>query len=255
MTCSSAAEVAHDVLHEGTTGGAHGFIIKEVGGPVYAALNADARFYPASTIKLVHFVHALGWIGDGNDPATPVPVYEDGCAADGPAEEARLDDLLEAMMFDSDNAAANALQTYFGLDGLRTTMSAAGMTATRLIHGFGCGGPTNDPANASTALDLAVLLEGLVDGSLVPGAPRLDDLMIDATEAAGFDPDPGFRLLVKEGWYGTTLTVAGIATIPGGPHDTRTLVFAAYTDGADAVDRTFSIISVAAALVSEVASP
>ncbi|MEX0826215.1 MAG: serine hydrolase [Acidimicrobiia bacterium] len=254
MTCGPPAEAAHELLHGGTTGGAHGFIIKEVGGPVHAALHADARFYPASTIKLIHFVHALRWVAQGNDAATPVTIFGDGCDPGAATGEERLDELLHSMMFESDNAAANALQSHFGLDDLRATMSAAGMTATRLVHGFGCGGPANDPANATTAVDLARLLEGLVDGTLVPGPAGFEDLMVDASGSAGLDQSSGIQLLVKEGWYGTTLTVAGIAIVPGAA-GSRTLVFAAYTDGAATVDPSFSIVSVAASLVSSVVAP
>lgn len=254
MTCGPPAEAAHELLHGGTTGGSHGFIIKEVGGPVHAALHADAHFYPASTIKLVHLVHALRWLAQGNDAASPVTIFGDGCDPGAPTGEERLDDLLHSMVFESDNAAANALQSHFGLDDMRATMTAAGMTATRLVHGFGCGGPANDPANATTAVDLTRLLEGLVDGTLVPGSAGFEDLMVDASGSAGFDPSSGIRLFVKEGWYGTTLTVAGIAIVPG-EAGSRTLVFAAYTDGASTVDPSFSIVSVAASLVSSVVAP
>jgi murein peptide amidase A len=255
MTCTEVAAVAHDLLHEGTTGGAHGFIIKEVDGAVHAALHADAGFYPASTIKLVHFAHSLRWIAAGNDAAVPVTVYDDGCAASGPDYEEQLDMLLEAMMKVSDNSAANAIQAHFGLEDLRATIADAGMNATRLAHGFGCGGPANSPANVTTAVDLAVLVESMINGSLLPREqrPLIESLMVDATGAAGFDSALGIEIFVKEGWYGTTLTVAGFAIVPNQGGE-RLFVFAAYTHGAAAVDESFSIVAVPAILLSGIIS-
>jgi predicted deacylase len=250
-TCGPTTRSAHDALHQGTEGGAHGFIVKEVGGPVHAALNADAAFYPASVIKLVHLTHALRWISAGGDPANPVTVHDDGCSGSGPGHVEPLDGLLEDMMLVSDNAAANAIQAHFGLDQLEATISAVGMTNTRIVHGFGCGGPQNDPANRTTSIDLVTLLEGVVDGASAPAAqwPLLESLMVDGAAATGLDPAPGFHVLVKEGWYGTTLTIAGIAIIPS-DSGRRTFVFAAYTDRATAVDASFTIAAVAGTLLT-----
>jgi len=253
-SCTPVTRVAHDLLHAGTTGGAHGFVIKEVGGPVHAAVNADTGFYPASAIKLVHFVHSLGWIAGGGDPATPVTVYDDGCAGGGPGHDEPLEQLLAKTMLLSDNAAANAIQSHFGLQELARTVDDAGMTGTRLVHGFGCGGPANDPANRTTSIDLVRLLEGVADGSAVSPDqwPLAESLLADATAAAGFGPNAGVRVLVKEGWYGTTLTIAGIAFVHTDAGD-RTLVFAAFTDGAATVAPGFSIAGVAGALIAGVA--
>jgi len=246
VTCAGTTGAARALLRDGTTGGAYGFIVKEVGGPVLAALDADRRFYPASALKLVHFAHALAWIAEGGDPTTPVTVHADGCAGTGPGPDVSLDELLERMMRLSDNAAANAIQAYFGEEALALTIATAGMTGTRLVHGFGCGGPANDPANTATAVDLISLLEGIVDGSLVPPSawPMVEATMVDTTSAAGLD-ESGIRVLAKEGWYGTTLTIAGIAVFPTGPP----VVFAAYTDGAQAIGPAFAIAGVAGALV------
>jgi len=255
-TCSPATRAAHDLLHAGTNGGAHGFIIKEVGGRVHAAVNADAAFYPASTIKLVHLAHSLEWIGDGGDPATLLLEHDDGCSGTGPGHEEPLEALLVRMMQVSDNSAANAIQSHFGLEALAGTITDAGMSATRLVHGFGCGGPSNDPANRATSVDLARLLEGIADGSVISPAqwPLAESLLVDATAAAGFEADDGVRVLVKEGWYGTTLTIAGIAFVETAT-GVRTLVFAAYTDGADSVDGGFTIAAAAGTLIAGVIGP
>jgi len=248
ITCAGPTAAAHELVHEGTTGGAHGFIVKEVGGPVLAALNADAGFYPASTIKLVHFAHALEWIASGGDTGTAVSMPVDSCAGTGAGPVRPLDELLRLMMQVSDNTAANAIQAHFGLPALRETMAAAGMAGTRLVHGFGCGGPANDPANTTTAIDLVSLVEGIVDGSIVPSGqwPAVEANLPETTAAAGLE-ESGIRVLAKEGWYGTTLTIAGIAILPG---DGGVLVFAAYTDGADTVDPAFTIADLAGILVS-----
>jgi beta-lactamase class A len=248
MTCGSPAEATHELLHDGTTGGAHGFIIKEVGGPVYAALHADTAFYPASVIKLVHMAHALRTTAPEDHPVAVD--FEDGCRGTGPGVERPVYDLLAAMMQVSDNAAANALQTHFGLDALETTIDEAGMAATRLVHGFGCGGPANDPANRTTAIDLIHLLEAIADGTLVPSDrwSLVEEMMLDVTSATGFDPATGAVVLAKDGWYGTTLTLGGLARIPT-KDGTRTFLFAAFTDGATSVDPSFTILSVARELL------
>ena len=253
-SCTPVTRVAHDLLHAGTTGGAHGFVIKAVGGTVHAAVNADTGFYPASAIKLVHLVHSLEWIAGGGDPATPVAVYDDGCVGDGPGHDEPLGQLLAKMMLLSDNVAANAIQSHFGLEELAGTVGDAGMTGTRLVHGFGCGGPANDPANRTTSIDLVRLLEGAVDGSAVSPDqwPLAESLLVDVTAEAGFGPGDGVRVLAKEGWYGTTLTIAGIAFVQTDAGD-RTLVFAAFTDGAAAVAPAFTIAGVAGALIAGVA--
>ncbi|MEX2419186.1 MAG: serine hydrolase [Acidimicrobiia bacterium] len=250
MTCGPPAEAAHELLHDGTTGGAHGFIIKEVGGPVHAALHADTAFYPASAIKLVHMAHALRTTAPEDHPVAVA--FEDGCRGSGPGVERPVYDLLAAMMQVSDNAAANALQTHFGLDALETTIDEAGMTTTRLVHGFGCGGPANDPANRTTVIDLIRLLEAIADGTLVPSDrwPLVEELMVDVTSATGFDPVSGALVLAKDGWYGTTLTLAGLARIPTEDDGTRTFVFAAFTEGATSVDPSFTILSVARVLLA-----
>jgi len=247
VTCAGPTVAAHDLLHAGAEGGSHGFVIKEAGGRVLAALNADAPFYPASSLKLVHFAHALAWIADGGDPGEQIAMPVDGCTGAGQGPVAPLEDLIDRMMQASDNAAANALQAHFGTDDLARTIESAGMAGTRLVHGFGCGGPSNDPANATTAIDLISLLEGIVDGSLVPASAweRVEATLKDLTGAAGLG-ESTIRVIGKEGWYGTTLTIAGIALRPDG----APLLFAAYTDGAASVDPGFTIAAVAGALVT-----
>ncbi|HSM02295.1 MAG TPA: serine hydrolase [Acidimicrobiia bacterium] len=246
ITCAPPTGVAHEYVQEGTRGGRHGFIVKEVGGPVLAALHADFAFYPASTLKLVHFAHALGWIADGGDPGALIITPVDGCAGTGEGPGRPLTEVLDLMMQRSDNAAANAIQAHFGLPALQETIESAGMVDTRLVHGFGCGGPGNDPSNSSTAIDFVTLLEGLIDGSVLPRSAwtEVTSRMADVTVAAGLEGS-GVTVLAKEGWYGTTLTIAGIALVPGG----EPLVFAAYTDGAAAVDPDFTIASLAGLLV------
>lgn len=246
ITCAAPSEEAHELFHDATTGGFHGFIVKEVGGRVLAALNADAAFYPASTLKLVHFAHALAWIANEGESGIAITTPVDGCAGTGEGPVRPLTELIDLMMQQSDNAAANAIQSHFGLPALVETAKTSGMADTRLVHGFGCGGPANDPANATTAVDLIRLLEGIVDGSVVPASARSEvtSTMTDVTSAAGLEGS-GITVLAKEGWYGTTLTIAGFAFVPGGPP----LVFAAFTDEAEAVDPGFTITALAGLLV------
>jgi hypothetical protein len=171
-----------------------GLRLKRVNGPVLASLQSTTPFYPASTIKVLQHLHAMRWvqIPIPNNPnpliklGTPIPIYDDSCAGAGPSVDESLSLALSAMMKNSNNARTNAVQDYFGQAAINATAhDVVGMSAdTQLNHKFGCGGPTNDPANRATLADLTLLYERVARGELL-GAPHLivfHDLMLNESD-------------------------------------------------------------------------
>ena len=91
-----------------------------------AARWADHVTYPASSIKVVHLLHAIQHTGGGDQGlAFAIPVYGDSCRETGFVELTPLTQLLDATMLESDNDAANSIQTWFGTDALNQTVAAA----------------------------------------------------------------------------------------------------------------------------------
>jgi hypothetical protein len=245
------------------SGGVWGFHAVEVGGPEIASLNPHHAFYPASSIKALQHLAAVEWIVNGPDPEaaldTPVPVSLDPCTAGGATITEPLREVLRAMMIDSDNLRANAVQDLLGRDTINGVAAAAGMDATRVVHRFACGGPANDPANRSTAFDLALLFEGIASGRLLDPPGR--DLFLSflhrdvpgtlggtvAEAAAGLPEGFGVEVSGKAGWWETNLSFAGLVTLPtsrcpgtGG----RTFAVAAFVDGAASVGAGFDVADV-----------
>lgn len=253
-SCSDLTRRVVDVLHDGIIGGTSGFLMKEAGGLVEAARWADVPTYPASSIKIVHFLAVLRLAGDDVAAAFDqvITTYSSSCDASGSTGTARVGDLVERMLIESDNAAANALQAWIGLDTLDATARAAGMVSTRIEHGFGCGGPSNEPANSSTIADLVTLYDGVATGTLLdPGATEvfmasLLDITAVVFDELGLDATPGVRIVAKAGWYDRNLSIGGIAVTPSG-----TFVFGAYTDAPQGIREGFTIERVVAELLRD----
>jgi beta-lactamase class A len=268
-TCAFTSAAGISYLEAEVTGGVAGFRVVRLGGGVVAAHNPERAFYPASSIKALQHLHAVRWVMDQPDPqtalATPIPVYADYCAGAGQSTAESLSAVLEAMMVNSDNQRADAVQDYFGRDAINLTATeVVGMTDTVLAHRFGCGGPANDPANRSTALDLSRLFEqvGLgtvldpegvgIFGSLMLGPPwpSLQAEVADAGEALSLDQgtvdafQEGIDLNYKAGWWNTYLSVGGLLTLPApacAGSQPWTYAFAAFVDGADSVAAGFDV--------------
>ena len=248
----------------GVTGGSYGFHLTRVGGPVLASLHADHSFYPASSIKVLHHVHAVRWAYARPDPraalATPVPVYRDSCSGSGASDLEPLGGVLAAMMRVSDNQRTNAVQDYFGAGEINLTASTVIGTGpgTLLAHRFGCGGPANDPANRATAADLALvyqrygegvlldpagsealagfmlgeetgILDGVIDGEAVA-------LGLSGGEVARFEE--GLEVIYKEGWWNTNLSIGAhvsLTTRVCSGERTTGYALAVFIDGARSV--------------------
>ncbi len=159
------------LLNDGTTGGVYGFRLKKVNGPQLANQNANYIFYPASTIKVLHHVHAMRWIQANGftKSLTPINVYYLSCSATNLAAKIPLATVLNDMMFKSDNQKTNAIQDWFDQAAINTTAhKVVGLSLdTQLHHKFGCGGPTNIPANQMTLADITLLYEKLAQGWLL----------------------------------------------------------------------------------------
>jgi len=223
LSCSDLRRSLDEVVAGADVSGSWAFLVKEVGGGVLAARFGDARFYPASVIKVLHAA-AVG--RSDVEPGTAIPTAT-GCEppADGPP--AAIGDLVTAMITESDNAAANAIQFHLGTGALAAAAEAAGMTDTTVHHAFGCGGPSNEPANHTTAADLVSLVEGIADGSL--DSLPMGTAMVDVSLRS--DAPPGWRVLAKDGFYGPIRTVAGVVQVPRPGTGTRHIAFAFLATG------------------------
>lgn len=157
----------------------YGFLLKEVDGPLIFGYNSEGlfgQFYPASTVKVFHHLHAMRWAeaqpGSLADALmTPIPVYKDSCSAVPNDIEIHkpLVSVLTDMMQNSDNKMTNAIQLYFGQEAINDTIhDIVGMSGwTNLNHRLGCGGPSNEPANEMTLQDVTLLYEEVARGTLL----------------------------------------------------------------------------------------
>ena len=166
------------------------------------AHNETQMFYPASSIKVLEHLHAMRAVDAGLSLGTSVIVYCDAIETckdvhpdDHSLVEQRLQFVLGQMMQPSDNPSTNALQEYFGAGNAvagralmnTTAHSIVGMSdRTQLVHKFGCGGPSNDPANSLTLADLGLLYEGVSNGELLSSDARNTFYALMKNEANDF---------------------------------------------------------------------
>lgn len=166
---------------------------KRVDGEVLIDLNGAGTGETASTLKVLHLLHALRQVhaGDalgsafryydyGPSPtgqpkdACPDPAYEHP----GWARETTLETGLDWMMSNSDNRTTRGVVLRYGgsYDPLNATAAAAGMVSTVLRHDIGCtywdfAQEILDPAgkrNDTSAADLARLYENVHAGRVLP---------------------------------------------------------------------------------------
>jgi hypothetical protein len=146
-------------------GVAYGFYLKEVGGPVHAALQQHKVFEPASTIKVLHLLHAMQQVDAGaasltepitwfvrpTDPArypgdsdysndkNKCAYKSDGTAiTSNPYVDVLGEVILRQMMERSDNRATDATLNRFGMAAINQTADNVGMTNTQINHRIGC---------------------------------------------------------------------------------------------------------------------
>lgn len=189
-------------------GVAYGFYLKEVGGPVYAALQENLRFEPASTIKVLHLLHAMRAVQAGNasltelitwfvrpsDPArnpgdtdysndkNKCAYQNDGTAiTSNPYVDPLGEVILRQMMEQSDNRTTDATLNRFGMAAINQTADLVGMTRTEVNHRIGCphkASPQPYERNELTLHDAGLLYEGVADGTQL-GTGTLRDTFYD----------------------------------------------------------------------------
>jgi len=267
--CETVSAAGASYLEARVIGGTYGFQVLRIGGGVVGSLNPDLAFYPASSLKVLQHLHAIRWVAAQPDPAaaltTPILIYEDACTGQGTSWTEPLAGVLEAMMVDSDNQRANAIQDYFGRAAINATaVDVVGTSGTVLAHRFGCGGPENDPANRSTARDLSRIYERVALGEVLdaeaggvfaglmlgPAWSSLESAVAAGGEVLGLEPATveafraGIDLAYKAGWWGTNLSIGGLLRLPAAAcegNPSRAYAFAAFVDGADAVADGFDV--------------
>ena len=277
--CATNSAVGAAYLQANVTGGGYGFRFVRLGGEVVASLNPEEPFYPASSLKVLLHLHAVRWVAAQPDRtaalATPIPVCDNSCTGGGNCWTEPLSAVLTAMMVESDNRRANAVLEFFGFTAIEETIAGVvGATGTRLVHRFGCGGPANDPANESTALDLSrvfeqVAREDVLDAGafatftglmLGPVWPSLASMVAEEGAAVGLDLEDieAFRSAVglsfKAGWWETNLSLGGLLTLPAGPCEGDPLLqyaFAVFVSEAEAVADGFDVSDVVAVVLRE----
>ncbi|MCH7698221.1 MAG: serine hydrolase [Chloroflexi bacterium] len=156
-----------NLLRTGTDG-AVGLYLKQVGGPVLAALQERRIFEPASTIKALILLHAMQQVQAGNAALTDqIVAYPDtSCPNGAPLGTTQtLQSALAGMMQVSNNSQTRAAADTFGFASINGTAQASGMTDTQINQTLiGCGTP---PFNDLTLVDIGLLYEGVADGTLL----------------------------------------------------------------------------------------
>lgn len=160
------SRVGH-LLRSGTDG-VTGLYLKEVDGPVLAALQEHRIFEPSSSIKVLHHLHAMLQVQNGSASlGQSVDIYEDvpgtSCPGGPTGGSETLSDALREMMRRSDNERTKAVAVAFGTQNIINTAQSIGMTNTTINHHPGCGLPPND----LTLADAGLLYEGVASGVLL----------------------------------------------------------------------------------------
>ena len=143
-------------------------------GPPVFAYNSDATFASASMIKLPIMLTAFHAVESGNTTLdTPVAIHGPDLAVGTdvfvdaiPGSRYPLITLIKAMIRQSDNAASNALITYFGFSQINAVAQSAGMESTHLRrHFLDYAAIVAHNENTTTPHDIGTLLYRIERGS------------------------------------------------------------------------------------------
>lgn len=166
-------------LLRSTTSAPTGLYLKQIGGPVLAALQERYIFEPASTIKaLIHLRALLDVQADTRQLTDEVTHYvftnpNTSCPSDANAEAQGTEPLstaLKEMMRRSDNPRTRTALETVGVQAVNELAQALGMTHTHIDQTLlGCGVP---PFNQLTLTDIGLLYERVADGTLLSGDAR-----------------------------------------------------------------------------------
>lgn len=153
--------------------GDYGFFLKEINGPILAAMRPDTVFEPASTMKTLYHVHAMKRVANGTVSLSTLINKPSVCGVAGSNQT--LSEILRTMMENSDNMSTLAVSNYFGLSNIDATATVLGMPSTDINFTIGCEGPDNE--NQLTLRDLAQLHEQVANGYLGSQRDNFYELM------------------------------------------------------------------------------
>lgn len=183
---ADAGDDALAILLENTDGPpatyAVGLYLKEVGGPVLEQFNQSFVFEPASTIKVLHHVHAMLQVEAGNialtdliDTFTGSPDLPDcnfdcpnPCPVDVDPFQIQLQTALQQMMEQSHNTRTQAVRVWFGEANINATAQSLGMADSLIQHRIGCGGDAVARHNRLTLVDAGRLYEAVAANNILP---------------------------------------------------------------------------------------
>lgn len=157
--------------------GSTGFYLREIGGSTLASLQPDFAFEPASTVKIFHHFHAWRQIKAGIDQTNSLMVYSENyngsCPIGGAPMVARsLYETTRLMMWNSDNAATEAIRARYGETAIMNSVRTFGGVSSNsdLNHApLGCGTPAAANPNELTLRDAGNLYEQIVATPVLDG--------------------------------------------------------------------------------------
>lgn len=154
--------------------------VRLANGTIPVAIDATTRYATASVIKVLIMATAYTAYDQGDaTPNTRVP-FNRGDIVGGSeifgrsriGEEYPMSAMVRAMIQYSDNAASNALISFFGTGKINEIGQLIGLQATTMARRFGCCPDGVPNLNRSTARDMGELLYAIEIG-LRDGVPRL----------------------------------------------------------------------------------
>lgn len=181
-----AGDAALALLQDNTDGPAGsyavGIYLKQVNGPVLEQFNESFVFEPASTIKVLHHLHAMLQVEAGNIALTDLidtftgPADLPDCAADCPNPcpvdvdpfQIQLQTALRQTMEQSHNTRTQAVRVWFGEANINDTAQSLGMVNSLLQHRIGCGADAVANHNQLTLVDVGLLYEAVAANNILP---------------------------------------------------------------------------------------
>jgi beta-lactamase class A len=142
--------------------------------PPLVAYHDGEPFPTASTIKVLIMTAAFRAMDEGTiAPTAPIPIHASDMVGGSeiydkvkPGTRFPLISLVDAMIKQSDNTAANALISHFGFETINAVCLSAGMTGTHLRrHFLDWAAIVRHNENVSTARDMGALLYQIERGS------------------------------------------------------------------------------------------
>ena len=213
-----------DIMANTLSDGTYGFELKQVGGPVLAALNQDFAFEPASMLKIVHGSYAIRQCSNNLDNVGNSIFIGDTCnnneCPDGvqcnPHSEA-LSVALAEMLQQSDNNRTYEIENRYGRTNLNNYAASLGLTNTHINHRLGC--LCGNPFNSFSCTDATHLYELIDDGTLFSSTWRdtLSTYMLNL-DAYGFNAYPTLLSVIDTEAANTSLTASEIASFKSQVH-------------------------------------